>query len=85
MLNPDQFSGVMLPADKFTGPVRDLTNARISTKSTAKRDRVDAYRNARHQYNLRMEETAIGYPTEEREYRQHNPGPTWKGFLREGF
>lgn len=85
MLNPDQFAGVMLPADEVTGPVRDLTSARISTKSTARRDRVDAYRNARHQYSLRMEETAIGYKPEEKEYREHNPPPSWKGFLQEGF
>lgn len=85
MLSAAQFSGVMLPTDQFTGPVRDLTSGRVSTKSTSARDRVDAYRSARHQYTLRMEETAIGYKPEEREYREHNPPPSWKGFLQEGF
>lgn len=85
MLSPEQFGGSTVPADPFTGPVRDLTSARVSTKSTAARDRADVYRSARHAYNLEMEKHAIGYKTEEREYRESNPPPTWNGFLKEGF
>lgn len=86
MLSPDQFEGSYIEHDNpFVGKVRDLTSGRISRKSTAARDRLDVYRSARHAYDLEMENHALGYKTEEREYRQENPPPSWKGFLKEGF
>ena len=67
------------------GPVRDLTSGylRSSTGSSVK-ERASVYRDARDAYAGQMEQTAIGYKPEERDYREANPPPTWKKFLQHG-
>lgn len=42
---------------------------------------VDAYRPARQAWEEQLEAACCGYRTEEEEWRQANPGPTFKGTL----
>lgn len=42
---------------------------------------MDAYRPARLAWEARLEAEAVGYATEEGEFRQAVPGPTLKAFL----
>lgn len=39
------------------------------------------HRVARHAWELEEERVAIGYPTERKEFRAQNPGPTFKAAL----
>lgn len=63
-------------------PVRDLTGPRVAQRSR-RSEMASDYRDARDAYEATMEAVAIGYATEEREYRAENPPPEFRQFVEE--
>lgn len=47
------------------------------------RQLVENYRDARHAWEAQREAVTHGYDTENREYSEANPGPTFKAWLED--
>jgi hypothetical protein len=67
------------------GPIRDLTSGYLNNRTgRSVQERASVYRDARDAYAVGMENTALGYKSEEKDYRAANPAPSWKQFLQHG-